>query len=346
MKSSAFLLLLLLLGFGVFCACSTLSGTSTYVYRGEKIKGVSLVAPRDSVTDSVYAPVREVSAEWVSVMPYGFVEEGKPNFHYAGKGGEWKWWGETPTGTIQTIRMAHSRGLKVMLKPHVWMGRGGFTGHFDLKSDADWLIFEKEYGEYLLEFARVAQTTEADMYCIATEMQTFVARRPEFWFRIIKEIKQIYKGKLTYAENWDTYQDVPFWDQLDYIGVDAYFPLSDKQSPTVTDLKKGWQKHLKELATYAGKHQKPILFTEYGYRSADFAARKPWETDQTQPENEQVQVDAYRALFEEVWNQEWMAGGFVWKWFPGLEPGRKARDWYSPQHKPAERTLAEFYKKK
>ena len=29
---------------------------------------------------------------------------------------------------------------------------------------------------------------------------------------------------------------VTFWDELDFIGIDAYFPLSDKKSPTIEDL--------------------------------------------------------------------------------------------------------------
>jgi hypothetical protein len=339
-KMSAFLLLLLTL----FCqGCSSLSGTVPYQFPGEKIKGLALVAPRTPIHDSMYVPVKQVNATWVAVMPYGFVEEGKPNFHYAGQGQDWKWWGESTRGAAETIRLAHQHGLKVMLKPHVWIGRGAFTGHFELQTEEEWGTFEKEYGQYLLEYARVADSTGVELYCIATEMQTFVARRPLFWSRIITEIKAIYKGELTYAENWDAYRNVPFWNQLDYIGVDAYFPLSEKQVPSVADLKKGWQKHQKELATYAGEQQKPVLFTEFGYRSAHFAARKPWETDPAQTENEQVQADAYRAVFEQVWQEPWLAGGFVWKWFPGLAPNNKARDWYSPQNKAAEQVLADFY---
>lgn len=322
-------------------ACSAI-GEKPFRYTGPKLEGVSFVAPRDSMSDTCYIPVKRISAEWVSLMPYGFVQEGSARFVY-GRDNQWKWWGESPYGVVQCIRMAHQKGLKVMLKPHMWVGHGTFTGHFDLQTEEEWQIFEQSYGEYLLDYARIADSTGVELYCIATEMQTFVKRRPQFWHRIIKEIKGIYKGKLTYAENWDSYQEVPFWKELDFVGVDAYFPLSEKRGPSLEELRKGWIPHIKSLEKYAHRVQKPILFTEYGYLSTDYAARRPWETDRNQPENEALQAEAYQALFEEVWAKEWMAGGFVWKWFPSLEPGRKARDPYSPQNKPAEAVLSRFY---
>ncbi len=318
------------------------SSTGTYNYSGEKIKGVAFVAPRDSLADTTYLPVKKINAEWVALMPYGYTREGSANFVYA-QDNDWKWWGESPRGVAHCVAMAHAQGLKVMLKPHMWAGRGTFTGDFNLATEAEWRIFEEGYGAYLLEFARVAESTDVELYCIATEMETSVRERPQFWSRIIREIKEIYKGKLTYAENWDAYQDVPFWNQMDFIGIDAYFPLSDEQSPDLEELKKGWTPHLKALGKYSAKVQKPILFTEFGYMSSDFAARRPWETDRDRPENEALQARTYEAFFEKVWQKDWMAGGFVWKWFPNLRKPDRARDPYSPQHKEAEAVLGRHY---
>ncbi|TDB64601.1 glycoside hydrolase family 113 [Arundinibacter roseus] len=335
--------LLLIIVASLLASCS-FRADKKFVYDGTKMKGVSFVAPRDSLSDSCYVPVRLLNAEWVSLMPYGFCEAESPNFVY-GRDNQWKWWGESPKGVAHCVEMAHAKGLKVMLKPHLWIGHGVFTGHFDLKSEQDWQIFEKRYGDYLLDFARIADSTDVELYCIATEMQTFVKKRPEFWSRIIKEIKTIYKGKLTYAENWDAYADVPFWKELDYVGVDAYFPLSEGRAPTVTELRKGWKAHKAGLEKLSGTLQKPILFTEFGYVSTDFAAKKPWENDRSLPENEALQAAAYTAVFEEVWTEEWMAGGFVWKWFPMLQPGNRARDPFSPQHKAAEHVLRTYFGK-
>jgi hypothetical protein len=329
------------LSLGGFFSCSSVS-EKPFRYTGPKLEGVSFVAPRDSISDTCYLPVKQINAEWISLMPYGFVREGSARFVY-GQDNTWKWWGESPKGVAHCVRMAHQKGLKVMLKPHMWIGHGTFTGHFDLKTEEEWQSFEESYGAYLLDYARIADSTDVELYCIATEMQTFVKKRPQFWHRIIGEIKEIYKGKLTYAENWDSYQEVPFWKDLDFVGVDAYFPLSEKRSPDRMELQKGWKQHLVALEKFSRTIQKPILFTEYGYVSTDYAARRPWETDKTQPDNEQLQAEAYTALFEEVWKKEWMAGGFVWKWFPALNPGQKARDPYSPQNKPAAKVLSKYY---
>ena len=34
-----------------------------------------------------------------------------------------------------------------------------------------------------------------------------------------------------------------FGSDLDFIGIDAYFPVDDKQSPTLEATKVGWQKY-------------------------------------------------------------------------------------------------------
>ncbi len=286
--------------------------------------------------------VKRVNANWISVMPYGFVKDESGDFFFSKNSQkDWQWWGERVDGAAKTITMAHENGLQVMLKPHLWLGWGQFTGHMDLKSDSAWTTFEKGYGDYLLTFAKLADSLNVEVYCIATEMEKHVELRPQFWRQLIQDIRQVYAGKLTYAENWDSYARVPFWNELDYIGVDAYFPLSEAQNPELNALKKGWKQHINALNTFAAKHQKPILFTEIGYRSCDFTAHKPWETDMDLPENEAAQRVAYEAFFEAVWQQPWFAGAFIWKWFP--EERKNKREKFSPQNRAAEKVLSQNY---
>jgi hypothetical protein len=105
------------------------------------------------------------------------------------------------------------------------------------------------------------------------------------WKKLIKEVRSVYSGKLTYAANFDNYQEVAFWKQLDFIGINAYFSLRDANT-TFDDstqlkaqLKKGWDKVFAEIQSYTkrkGIKDKPLLFTELGYISRENATIEPW----------------------------------------------------------------------
>jgi hypothetical protein len=92
------------------------------------------------------------------------------------------------------------------------------------------------------------------------------------WSQLIKKIKKS-TSKLTYAANWDDFDKVPFWNELDYIGIDAYFPLSNATTPSVLELNDAWQQHIKKIEKLQTKTNKKILFTEFGYRNSDQAAK-------------------------------------------------------------------------
>lgn len=315
-------------------------------YDGPRMKGVNLVAPPRQPDSTALAPVRQMGGEWVAIVPYGFCRQGDPHFFYSGNQREkrnWQWWGETPAGVAQTVRMAQKQGLKTMLKPHVWMQGGS---HLDLTftQEADWQTFEHDYAQYVLHFARLADSLGVDLYCITTELDRFATARPQFWTTLIGQVRQVYHGKLTYAANWDRYETIPFWDQLDYVGVDAYFPLSDDRQPSVRALTKGWKNHLTSLQKTSSRLRKPILFTEFGYRACDHTAQRPWESDTDCQPNETAQANAYTALHEAVWQQPWFAGGFVWKWFMETDERHRDRDQYSPQSRLATRVLTEHWR--
>jgi hypothetical protein len=226
----------------------------------------------------------------------------------------------------------------------VW--RGEFTGDIKMTTEDNWEALEASYSKFILEYAELAQETNAEIFCIGTELENFIIARPQYWYDLILQIRNIYKGKLTYAANWDEFKRTPFWSHLDFIGVDAYFPVSDKKTPTIEDCKVGWQKHKKVIKSLSETHNKPILFTEYGYRSMDFTGKEPWKSDHTiESLNFEGQANATQALFEEFWHEDWFAGGFVWKWFHNYDnSGGEKDNQFTPQNKPAEAVIESFYK--
>ncbi|SDB65852.1 hypothetical protein SAMN03097699_3154 [Flavobacteriaceae bacterium MAR_2010_188] len=312
----------------------------------EKINGVSFVASRDSINDVHTAPVLAINANYASIMPFGFIRDlNHPEIMF---NTDRQWFGETRVGVQQYISAFHNKNIKVMMKPQIWVWRGEFTGFLEMKDEENWKLLEDSYTDFILEYAAVSQEMNVELFCIGTELEKFVSNRPEYWNELITQIKTIYKGKLTYAANWDECKRTPFWEQLDYIGIDAYFPLSDEKTPTVLACEKGWKNHKSTIKGLAEEYQKPVLFTEYGYRSVDYSAKEPWKSDrEMNVVNLEAQNNATQALFNEFWDEEWFAGGFLWKWFHEHEKsGGIENAHYTPQNKPVEQLIKAQYKTK
>ncbi|MBQ4912966.1 glycoside hydrolase [Maribacter sp. MMG018] len=309
----------------------------------KKINGVSFVASREEVAQSHVDELLKINANSAAVMPFGFIRDvNSPKIIFDT---ERQWFGETRKGAKQYIEMLRKNGIKVMVKPQIWIGHGQFTGAIKIESEESWKLLESSYEKFIISYAELAEETEAPIFCIGTELETFIANRPEYWQSLIKKIRKIYNGKLTYASNWDEFGKTPFWKELDYIGIDAYFPLSESKTPSVNELKEGWQPWKNKIAEISKANERPILFTEYGYRSMDYTAKKPWLVDRTEEGvNLEGQTNAKRAIFEEFWGEDWFAGGYVWKWFIKHEKSGGASDnRFTPQNKPAQQVIQEHY---
>ena len=328
----------------LLCVFSLLSACSMAPVKQNKINGVSFVAARDLVDSTHVAPVVKVNANYAAIMPFGFIKnlEHPEIIHTTDR----QWFGETRAGAEQYISELRKAEIKVMIKPQIWVWGGEFTGEIMMTTEEDWKALEDAYSSFILEYADMAEKVNAEIFCIGTELELFVKFRPKYWSQLIKKIKAIYKGKLTYAANWNEFAKTPFWDQLDYIGIDAYFPLSDKKTPSYEDCLEGWKSHKPIIEKLSKQLDRPILFTEYGYRSVDYSGRQPWVSDHTMRDvNLQAQVNTTKALFDNFWHEDWFAGGFVWKWFiMHDEVGGHDNPMFTPQNKPVEEVLREYYK--
>ncbi|WP_299553940.1 glycoside hydrolase TIM-barrel-like domain-containing protein [Seonamhaeicola sp.] len=309
----------------------------------EKINGVSFVASKEAIDQNHVTPVVRVNANYASVMPFGFVRDlNSPNVIYDT---DRQWFGETKAGAKQYVRELRKQHIKIMLKPQIWVWRGEFTGYIKMTNKNDWNAFETSYSKFILDYAQLAQELRVELFCIGTELEAFIDNRPEYWQELIKSIRAVYKGKLTYAANWDEFKRTPFWGDLDFIGIDAYFPVSDSQTPEVEACLKGWQTHLPDIKSKQKAFGKPVLFTEFGYRSVDYTGKAPWKSDRSMNQvNLEAQTNATKALFETFWAEDWFAGGFIWKWFHNHErAGGTGNSRFTPQNKQAEQIIKQYY---
>lgn len=311
-----------------------------------KINGVSFVASKDVINKSHIAPVVNLNANYAAVMPFGFIKDlAHPNIVFDT---ERQWFGETKVGAKQYIKTLQDHSIKIMLKPQIWVWRGKFTGFIEMRNDKDWGVLERSYSEFILTYARLAQEMHVDIFCVGTELEKFVNNRATYWQNLILQIKKVYKGKLTYAANWDEYKRTPFISSLDYIGVDAYFPVSSSKTPTASECLKSWKPYKEDIYTISKQYNKPVLFTEFGYRSVDFSGKAPWKSDKSM---NQVNLDAQtittKALFDSFWNEDWFAGGFIWKWYHNHEnAGGLDNSRFTPQNKPVEDIIKMQYNSK
>jgi hypothetical protein len=307
-----------------------------------QIDGLSLVSPRFQVTDTMLKSVKEVNAEWVAVIPYAMTFKDSTSLIYDH---ERQWWGETKSGTIQLIEAARKNDLKIMLKPHIWVIRGKWVGEITFQTEEEWQIWENNYRKYILDFACLAEDHKVEMFCLGTELKQFVTQRPGFWRLLILECRKAYSGSLIYAANWDDYRNTQFWHLLDYIGIDAYFPLSKEKNPSLNELEDSWQSISRSLEKFSNKHQKNIIFTEYGYQGIDYGTARPWETNADYNVNLDLQNNTLNALYKCIWSENWFSGGFLWKWHldPPDDSVKRRRDLYSPQNKPAYEVIKKAY---
>ncbi len=307
-----------------------------------RIKGVAVVATVHEMDTAALLDIRQVNANYLAIMPYAFCSEQNPKVQF--DGGR-QWWGETSEGVSQSILAARRAGFNVMVKPHLWLGFNEYSGDFNPGTEKGWQQWENGFMRYILAFAKIAERDGADLFCIGTEMRGAIKVRPAFWSKLIDSVRKNFTGKLTYAANWDDYEQVPFWPRLDYIGVDAYFPLSYSGTPSIQELTAAWKKVKPGLKSVSAKANVPVIFTEYGYRNASFCAATPWK-EKGKRLNNQAQANAYAALFESFAAESWFAGGFAWKWHADdVEKHQNPID-YTPQDKPALKILEQFYARK
>lgn len=314
----------------------------------EKHRGMSVFGWSEDNTEGIKSLVK-ANVEWVAIIPFLYQKDDRTKVINVPEYPER--FSRRDSNFIRAIKELHHNGLKVHLKPHLWMN-DGWRSNITLDNNKEWDVWFDSYRANMLRYAKIAALTKVELFCIGTELRTSIKKQPERWIALVDEIKKIYKGELTYAANWyDEYEHVSFWDKLDYIGIQAYFPLTKMENPDLKTIENGWDKHLLELEQVHQQYKKPILFTEIGYKSESNATIKPWEWASyvdilTEKKSDRTQQLAYEALFNKVWDKPWLSGIYIWQWDNRTsEESAKTDLDFSPRFKPAENVIAKGFGK-
>ena len=287
------------------------------------------------------APLGDLGVDWISQTPFGWAPSlTSTEIRYRSNGGLW---GETDEGLVQTAVWAHALGIKTFLKPHVWVHHGAWPGDIAMGTDEAWKEWFASYEAFILHYARLAEANGFEAFAVGTEMGKTTSRTTD-WRRIVARVREVYHGKLTYCANWnDEAEHVGFWGDLDFIGVQAYYPLATVDRPSKEQIAAAWKPVAAKLEALAKRTGKPIVFTEVGFKSHEGSLKEPWRWETDGAVDLDLQRDAYTAMFETFWRRRWFDGCFVWKWHPSpRSPGRADRD-FTPQGKPALAVIKAYY---
>ncbi len=314
-------------------------------------RGVSLMA-QEKITSADVNRLVQTNVEWIAVHPYALQPEGHDNpdiiFDASGVLG----WGIRDSTLVVLSAFAREAGLNIFLKPHLWLGQPGagkWRSEIAMNSEKDWTLWFENYSRFILHYAEIAETQGIPMFCVGTELMESALQREADWRTLIAKVREVYSGELTYAANWyREYEEIQFWDALDAIGVQAYFPLTDQKNPSVDLLVDGWQAHKTALQALSTRFDTPVIFTEIGYKSVAGAAIEPWAWvsvinlvfDQL---SVKTQAHAYTAFFDVFWDEPWFKGVYLWRWSRRYDRiDLKDRSFYF-QNKPAQNIVAKRY---
>lgn len=208
----------------------------------------------------------------------------------------------TDSEIIYAIENAHKMGLKICLKPvvnpldGVWRGFISFSEVYEY-----WCEWYQSYNSAMLHYAEIAEQYHCEMFCIGCEM-AMTERRTEEWVHLIEQVRKVYKGRLTYNVNHDSYKSVKWWEYLDIISVSAYIEM--KSTTDLDIMRDSWISYKEEMKKLYDTYHKPIIFMEIGCISGTGCSKEPWKYDliNTAPINEDEQALYYSAAFESLWN--------------------------------------------
>ena len=254
--------------------------------------------------------------------------------------------GKTPSdeSLLFAIEKLHGLGIKIMLKPHLDLIESEGRWRGDIIPTQDWFA---SYTDFILYYACLAEQENVELFCVGTELTNATLSRPDLWRGLIKKIREVYKGRLTYGANWyQEFDNIEFWDELDYAGIDPYFPLVASPHPTKEELIESWKGWLEVIEEWQKEIDKPVIFTEIGCKSSEGAVNKPWEHSPAGKVDLQLQADCYEALLVTFYEKPWFYGVYWWEWGVNPRMGGKFHRGFTPQNKPTQKIVKQWYKRK
>jgi hypothetical protein len=306
------------------------------VQRGFAMPTYSADGYRSSQAGKYLEQIANTGATWVQFNPTWY-QDGKRTATVAASP-------QSPSDEAveQVISTAHRMGFKVLLKPLVDLGprEPGYRGEIRPADPAAWFA---SYTAFIAHYAELAARLQVAEFAVGTELAGVSGDRTR-WLAVVRAVRARYDGLLLYAANFDEYRQVSFWDAVDLIGIDGYWELSDRPTADVAALRRAWEPIVRELAAFAARTARSIVFAEAGYTSRRGSTTAPWDWTISNTPDQAEQAAGYEALLATMSGQSWWAGVFWWCWDVPMASATTDPLGYSPHGKAAEDVVRRWWR--
>ncbi len=284
---------------------------------------------------------KQLGSNAMAIVPYSYIPDiNTPSpFQFSSSAGN-----ENAEAVVHATHTARELGMFTLLKPQIFVG-GSWPGGIEMQSEEDWELFFEHYYRWIRHYAFLAEIYGMDALCLGVEFTKATLTHPEAWRKMIQRTRGLFSGQLTYSANWgEEFENIEFWDDLDFIGLNSYYPLSKKEDPTDEELTKAFEAIKVKIDAVHRRFNKPVVFTEIGFRSID----TPWKSPHAEADesiNEISQQRCYEVIFKGIENEPWCQGILWWKFPSYLEYRGTENNAFTPNNKRAEETVRHWFSK-
>lgn len=253
---------------------------------------------------------------------------------------------EYSTGELELyeiVKRLHDNGVKVLFKPCLtpldgaWMGKVCFPEKGELSQiqgvNVDyWKKWFHSFTEAAKYFSDLSEKIGMDALILGAEYFGTEGQN-DYWEKVIEESRKLYSNPITYEFTFASRKqhDLNWIKSLDFLSY-SYYPPACKPNMEVLD--STWNPDaesnpvlsVEDMVNYLKPRRKritsicerfdnmPIVFTEYGVRSAHGCVMQPFNFMWDTRYDGQEQADYMEASFQTFYElPQWM-GLFWWKW--------------------------------
>ncbi len=240
---------------------------------------------------------------------------------------------------IAALELAKKHHLHRVLKPQILIENSwaGAITQQNSEQETNWF---NNYTQQLLYYAQLAATHQVDAFVIGTELKKIQASK--HWPDVIKKIRSVYSGKLTYAAGEVAgIETFPYWDLLDTVGVTLYPDMTqEKITDTLTE----------QLEKLANDFQQPVWILEIGIPSAKGWESRPWDWRSIETSSPSADPDAQANLIRrwltslEKTQSSNIEGIWIWQWNSSPQAGGRNDTSYTVQNKLAQAVVHQHWR--